>query len=157
MVEHDGCLRGFECHRYLILGRGPGPTLNFTSRNAGSGPPHGFTAAVTSWGFRLCSNQPSASHTCPLLGQAETDIPLLIHSRCGARCLAESCIFHPHRADGDGGGCGLVLLFACRHPAWVYRVPGSQCFRAFPAPSDPPLSPLLPPCVRALGSKMVAE
>src|SRR5262252_4290149 len=75
MVEHDGCLRGFECHRYLILGRGPGPTLNFTSRNAGSGPPHGFTAAVTSWGFRLCSNQPSASHTCPLLGQAETDIP----------------------------------------------------------------------------------
>src|SRR5262245_35476193 len=104
MVEHDGCLRGFECHRYLILGRGPGSTLNFTSRNAGSGPPHGFTAAVTSWGFRLCSNQPSASHTCPLLGQAETDIPLLIHSRCGARCLAESCIFHPHRADGDGGG-----------------------------------------------------
>src|SRR5262249_43314739 len=69
--------------------------------------PHGFTAAVTSWGFRLCSNQPSASHTCPLLGQAETDIPLLIHSRCGARCLAESCIFHPHRADGDGGGCGF--------------------------------------------------
>src|SRR5215470_4730410 len=93
MVEHDGCLRGFECHRYLILGGGPGSTLNFTSRNAGSGLPHGFTAAVTSWGFRLCSNQPSASHTCPLLGQAETDIPLLIHSRCGARCLAESCIF----------------------------------------------------------------